>query len=120
MQVYCYYDGSREIAPGYKKSVFDEKPFGVHMDVAALMAKQVRIERQEEAVVSTVSFDRFAANAFQEYVQAALGFSIQRCGVLYGRVEEGGEVFVDVIYEPQQSGQSDRVSIDLQTDEAST
>ena len=39
--MYCYYDGTREVAPGYKRSKFDEKPFGVHMDVNALMARQV-------------------------------------------------------------------------------
>jgi hypothetical protein len=42
VQVFCYYDGTREVAPGYKRSKFEEKPFGVHMDVSALMARQAR------------------------------------------------------------------------------
>ena len=33
------------------------------------MAKQSRIERQEKAKIESVSFDRGAADAFQQYVQ---------------------------------------------------
>ena len=33
------------------------------------MAKQTRIERQEKAKIESVSFDRFAADSFQLYVQ---------------------------------------------------
>lgn len=34
------------------------------------MAKQTRIERQEKAKIESVSFDRFAADVFQSYVQS--------------------------------------------------
>lgn len=112
LQIYCYYDGTREVAPGYKRSAFDDKPFGVHMDVAGIMAKQVRIERQDEAAIGAASFDRFAANVFQQYVQAALGFSIQRGGVLYGHLDEEGQVLVDVIYEPPQTGKAEQLQLD--------
>ena len=128
VQVYCFYEGTREVAPGYKRSKFDSLPFGAHMDVGALMARQVRIERQDDPTIEAVSFERFAANAFQSYVQAALNFSVQRCGWLLGRVEggtelatsegtqsstEGAVVHVDTIYEPAQSGKAERLEMDL-------
>ena len=34
-----------------------------------VMAKQTRIERQDKAKIESVSIDRFAADAFQLYVQ---------------------------------------------------
>ena len=117
LQVYCSYDGTRNVDPGYKKSVFGSRPFGVHMDVAQLMAKQVRMERQDAPNMSAVSFDRFAAHAFQAYVQSALAFSIKRCGLLYGRVEETEDeekvVYVDAIYEPEQEGKAETMKFDL-------
>ena len=136
LQVYCYYDGSREVAPGYRRSKFDEMPFGVHMDVSALMAKQMRIGRQDDPTIAAASFDAVAVNAFQEYVQAALSFSVQRCGVLYGRIEGGqpsttdedGEeteaepptVFVDVVYEPPQEGKEEWVDAEWKCREVRT
>lgn len=55
----------RDVEPVYKKSQFEMRPFGSHMDVDSLMAKQTRIERQEEPKAASVSFDRNAANVFQ-------------------------------------------------------
>ena len=116
--MYCYYDGTREVAPGYKRSKFDSLPFGAHMDIPTLMEKQVRIERQEEPTVSAASVDRFAAHSFQAYVQSALNFSIQRGAILYGRVdEEAKEVHVDVAYEPPQQGGAERLELDLECEE---
>lgn len=117
LQVYCIYDGTREVDPGYKKSVFSTRPFGHHMDVQQLMAKQVRMERQDTPNISAVSFDRFAAHSFQAYVQSALAFSIKRCGLLYGRVDEEKVVYVDAVYEPEQEGKTETMKFDLTTDQ---
>ena len=121
LQVYCRYDGTRDVDPGHKKSVFGSRPFGVHMDVTQLMAKQVRMERQDTPNISAVSFDRFAAHSFQAYVQSALAFSIKRCGLLYGRVDDtetdAKVVYVDAIYEPEQEGKSETMKFDLTTEQ---
>lgn len=58
--------------------------------------------RQEAPHCTSLSFNRHAANAFQQYVMAAHAFSIKRGGILYGTVQEGGEVLVEAIYEPPQ------------------
>jgi hypothetical protein len=87
------------------------------MDVTKLMAKQVRMERQDTPNVSAVSFDRFAAHSFQAYVQSALAFSIKRCGLLYGRLTEDKEVFVDAIYEPDQQGKAETMQFDLTSEQ---
>ena len=113
VQVFCFYEGSRDVNPGYKKSLISTRPFGVHLDVAGIMAKQVRIERQDSAHVTAVSFDRYAVHAFQQYVQSAHAFSIKRCGILYGRVGEDKVVYVDAVYEPEQNGQSETISYSL-------
>lgn len=57
------------------------------LQVADIVAKQRRIERQDKATVEGVSFDRNAANVFQQYCNAALAFSIKRGGILYGTSE---------------------------------
>ena len=54
------------------------------MSVDEMIARQMRIERQEAAHCASVSFERHAANAFQSYVRDALAFSIKRGGILYG------------------------------------
>lgn len=40
----------------------------------------------------------------QKYVVGELDFEQHRFGVMYGRVDEGGHVFCDAIYEPPQEG----------------
>eukprot|EP00892_Ulva_mutabilis_P011724 jgi/Ulvmu1/8924/UM005_0015.1 len=111
--VFCFYEGTRDVNPGYNKSLLSTRPFGVHLDVAGIMAKQVRIERQDAAHVTAVSFDRYSAHSFQQYVQSAHAFSIKRCGLLYGRLGEDKVVYVDAVYEPEQSGQSETISYNL-------
>lgn len=109
VQVYCAYEGERAVDPGYQRSAFESRSFGAHMDVQRLLAKQVRMERQEKAAIAATSFDSFAAHAFQAYIQSALDFSIKRCGILYGRLE-GDIVLVDAIYEPEQQGKTERMA----------
>ena len=58
--------------------------------------------RQETPHCASVSFDRFAANAFQSYVMQMHAFSIKRGGILYGKPAEDGGVLVEAIYEPPQ------------------
>lgn len=72
------------------------------MTVEDMVAQQTRIEQQETPGCASASFDRFAANAFQSYVNSALAFSIKRGGILYGRVDEEHNVLVDVVFEPPQ------------------
>lgn len=74
------------------------------MDIDAMIAAQTRIERQENPVAKSVSFDRYAVNAFQSYVANAIAFSIKRGGILYGTVDEEGVVSVEAIWEPPQHG----------------
>lgn len=64
------------------------------MTIEEMIAKQIRIERQEQPAITSISFDRHAANAFQSYVQAALGFSIRRGGFLYGTIDDEDKVQV--------------------------
>jgi len=70
--------------------------------VKCLSRDIVRIKQQEKPTVSGVSFERKAAELFQQYLVENLAFSVQRIGVLYGRVDESGWVNVDVIFEPNQ------------------
>jgi len=74
------------------------------MDIDAMISAQTRIERQENPVAKSVSFDRYAVNAFQSYVANAIAFSIKRGGILYGTVGEEGAVSVEAIWEPPQQG----------------
>ncbi len=110
--IHLLYHFERQVE-GVKLSEFDKRPFGPHMTVSRMVAKQTRIERQETPTCASVSFDMHAANAFQSYVQSALAFSIKRGGILYGTVDEeeggggGGGVFVHAIYEPPQDGTPD-------------
>lgn len=94
----------RQVEPAVQKTVFDRRQFGVCVSVHDIAAKQRRIERQDKAKVESVSFDRNAANVFQSYVQSALAFSIKRGGILYGSVDEGGNVEVEAVWEPPQQG----------------
>jgi len=61
-----------------------DAPLLLAAQVADIMAKQRRVERQDKPAVEGVSFDRSAANVFQQYCQSALAFSIKRGGLLYG------------------------------------
>lgn len=69
-----------------------------------LIAKQMKVTRQENPHCELVSFDRDAANAFQSYVNESLAFGVKRGGFMFGRVSEEGKVEVDFIYEPPQQG----------------
>ena len=80
------------------------------MTVEEMVAKQTRIERQDSALVASVSFDMHAANAFQAYV-SSLGFHNKRGGVLYGEVKDG-KVYVQAIYEPEQQGSTEDLEMD--------
>ncbi|CAL5226154.1 g8977 [Coccomyxa viridis] len=116
--VYMHYPFEREVPSTLPKGELDlNRPFGMHMTVEALVAKQTRIERQETPHCSSVSFDRHAANAFQSYVSGALAFSIKRGGLLYGSIDEEGKALVEVIYEPEQEGTADSLQLIRGTDE---
>ena len=111
--VYLLYHFHREVSPAVKYSDFEKRPFGSHMTVEAMVAAQTRIERQEKPTCSSVSFDAYAANTFQSYIQSALAFSIKRGGLLYGTCnEESGEVQVHAIYEPPQHGSPDHLELE--------
>ncbi|KAK9756203.1 hypothetical protein RND81_01G080500 [Saponaria officinalis] len=106
--VYLYYDGEREIVTPVSARVTPAGSFGKKMTMDDLIAKQMRVTRQEQPHCEMVSFDRDAANNFQHYVNEALAFAVKRGGFMYGRVEEEtGKVEVDFIYEPPQVGKED-------------
>lgn len=112
--LFLFYSGNREIAgPG----VTPHGSFGKKMTMDDLIARQTRIERQEKPHCTALSFDREAANAFQHYVHESLAFSIKRGGVMYGSVNEAGEVKVDVIYEPPQQGSEEGLLLMRDMDE---
>ncbi|MFS7987428.1 putative nuclear pore localization protein NPL4 [Helianthus anomalus] len=97
--IFLAYEGERTIA-GPK--IVPAGSFGRKMTMDDLIAKQMRIVRQESANCE-VSFDRDAANGFQHYVNETLAFAVKRGGFMYGSVEDG-KVEVDFIYEPPQQG----------------
>ncbi|KAI7732408.1 hypothetical protein M8C21_024483 [Ambrosia artemisiifolia] len=110
--IFLAYEGERTIA-GPK--VVPAGSFGRKMTMDDLIAKQMRIVRQENAKCEMVSFDRDAANGFQNYVNESLGFGVKRGGFMYGTVSDEGKVEVDFIYEPPQQGTED--SLVLMRDE---
>lgn len=69
-----------------------------------LIAKQMRVTRQENPHCESVSFDRDCADAFQQYVNETLAFAVKRGGFMYGTVLEDKRVEVNFIYEPPQQG----------------
>lgn len=112
--LFLFYSGNRVI-PG--PGVTPHGSFGKKMTMDDLIARQTRIERQEKPHCSALSFDREAANAFQHYVHESLAFSIKRGGIMYGSVNEAGEVKVDVIYEPPQQGSEEGLLLMRDMDE---
>jgi nuclear protein localization family protein 4 len=74
------------------------------MTMDDLIAKQMRVSRQENPHCKSVSFDRDCANVFQHYVNETLAFAVKRGGFMYGVVTEEGKVEVNFIYEPPQQG----------------
>lgn len=90
------------------------------MDIDAMIAAQTRIERQENPISKSVSFDRYAVNAFQSYVANAIAFSIKRGGILYGTIGEEGTVSVEAIWEPPQQGAVETLVMERDTDKDSS
>ena len=82
-----------------------------------LIAKQMRVTRQEAPHCELVSFDRDAANAFQHYVNETLAFGVKRGGFMYGTVADTGKVEVDFIYEPPQVGTEERLMLMRESEE---
>ncbi|WOL15855.1 NPL4-like protein isoform X1 [Canna indica] len=111
-----YPPAARRRAPPPPPSTFN--PARRKMTIDDLIARQVRVARQESPHCAAASFDRDAANAFQLYVADTLAFAIKRAGFLYGRVRPADRsVAVDFIYEPPQHGSEDAVSLFRDPDE---
>ncbi|CAH2057602.1 unnamed protein product [Thlaspi arvense] len=100
--LYLAYQGERTIRGG--PAVTPAGSFGRKMTVDDLIARQMRVTRQEKSHCDSVSFDRDCANAFQHHVNESLAFAVKRGGFMYGTVTEEGQVEVDFIYEPPQQG----------------
>ncbi|KAL1542069.1 NPL4-like protein 1 [Salvia divinorum] len=112
--VYLAYEGERTVAgPAFHPS----GSFGKKMTMDDLIAKQMRIAHQENPHCELVSFDRDAANAFQQYVNESLAFAVKRGGFMYGTVSEEGKVEVDFIYEPPQQGTEENLILLRDPDE---
>ncbi|XP_019188390.1 PREDICTED: NPL4-like protein 2 [Ipomoea nil] len=112
--VYLAYDGERTVAgPAFHPA----GSFGRKMTMDDLIAKQMRVSRQEDPHCELVSFDRDAANAFQHYVNETLAFAVKRGGFMYGTVSPEGKVEVDFIYEPPQQGTEDKLLLLRDPDE---
>ncbi|KAF6175139.1 hypothetical protein GIB67_022820 [Kingdonia uniflora] len=104
--IYLSYEGERSIAG---PMVNPAGSFGRKMTMDDLIAKQMRVSRQETPHCESVSFDRDGANAFQHYVNDSLAFAVKRGGFMYGTVSEEGKIEVDFIYEPPQQGMEDNL-----------
>ncbi|CAA6654201.1 unnamed protein product [Spirodela intermedia] len=117
--VFLFYDGERSVArPPGAAAVTPAGSFGRKMTMDDLIARQVRITRQEAPHCDAVSFDRGAADAFQRYVNEILAFSVKRGGFMYGRVVgEEKKVEVEFIYELPQQGTVDHLSLLRNPDE---
>lgn len=101
--IYLAYEGERAvIGPTVKAAPAGS--FGKKMTMDDLIAKQMRVSRQENPHCEMVSFDRDTANVFQSYVNVTMAFGVKRGGLMYGVVTEEGKVEVDFIYEPPQEG----------------
>jgi len=111
------YEIERTVKSSVPKSNLVQRPFRASMTVAELIAKQTRIERQDEAVCASVSVERHAANSFQAYINQGIAFSVKRCGYMYGTLDEGNNVRVEFIYEPPQDATADEVLVHATTEE---
>ncbi|KAL9429236.1 hypothetical protein AB3S75_031113 [Citrus x aurantiifolia] len=99
--VFLSYDGERNVrGPSFNPA----GSFGRKMTMDDLIAKQMRVTRQENPHCESVSFDRDCADAFQQYVNETLAFAVKRGGFMYGTVLEDKRVEVNFIYEPPQQG----------------
>lgn len=112
--VFLAYEGERTVSgPTFHPA----GSFGRKMTMDDLIAKQMRVTRQENPHCELVSFDRDCANAFQNYVNESLAFAVKRAGFMYGTVSEEGKVEVDFIYEPPQQGTEEHLAILRDPDE---
>ncbi|KAL0918610.1 hypothetical protein M5K25_010628 [Dendrobium thyrsiflorum] len=110
--VFLSYEGLRTVpGPVGAATVIPAGSFGRKMTMDDLIARQMRVSRQENPHCESASFDRDAAHAFQLYVNETLAFAIKRGGFMYGRIGEGGAVEVDFIYEPPQVGTEDALTL---------
>ncbi|KAF5455136.1 hypothetical protein F2P56_024745 [Juglans regia] len=112
--VFLTYDGERTVSgPTFHPA----GSFGRKMTMDDLIAKQMRVTRQENPHCELVSFDRDCANGFQHYVNDTLAFAVKRAGFMYGTVSDEGKVEVDFIYEPPQLGTEENLAILRNPDE---
>lgn len=103
-----YPPDARSAQPPPPRALAPAGSFGKKMTMDDLIARQIRVTRQESPLCSQASFDRDAANAFQLYVAESLAFAVKRAGFLYGRVDaDTKDVLVDFIYEPPQDATED-------------
>ncbi|XP_020581782.1 NPL4-like protein 2 [Phalaenopsis equestris] len=110
--VFLSYDGMRSVpGPVGAATVTPAGSFGRKMTMDDLIARQMRVSRQENPHCESASFDRDAAHVFQLYVNETLAFAIKRGGFMYGSIGEGGAVEVDFIYEPPQAGTEDALTL---------
>ena len=109
--LFLSYAGDRRGVPGPPAAFSPAGSFGRKMTMDDLIAKQMRVTRQEQPHCELVSFDRDCANAFQNYVNETLAFAVKRGGFMYGTVSEEGKVEVDFIYEPPQQGTEENLVI---------
>ncbi|XP_044492541.1 NPL4-like protein 2 [Mangifera indica] len=99
--IFLSYEGERSIKG---PAIQPAGSFGRKMTMDDLIAKQMRVTRQENPHCDSVSFDRDCADAFQHYVNESLAFAVKRGGFMYGTVSEDKKVEVNFIYEPPQQG----------------
>jgi nuclear protein localization protein 4 homolog len=82
--VYMSYECERMSTRTSERAKDGQQRFGQRMSIGEMIKKQVRVGMQDRALVKSVSFCGPAANMFQAYVNATLGFKQSRFGWLYG------------------------------------
>ncbi|KAK2990558.1 hypothetical protein RJ640_019838 [Escallonia rubra] len=112
--LYLAYEGERTVRG---PNINPAGSFGRKMTMDDLIAKQMRVTRQENPHCELVSFDRDTANAFQHYVNESLAFGVKRGGIMYGTVSPEGKVEVNFIYEPPQQGTEESLVLMLDPEE---
>ncbi|XP_077218071.1 NPL4-like protein 2 [Tasmannia lanceolata] len=113
--IFLSYQGERSIPNAPR--VTPAGSFGKKMTMDDLIARQMRITRQESPHCDSISFDRDAANQFQHYINETLAFALKRGGFMYGTVESDARVTVNFIYEPPQQGTEENLLLFRDPDE---
>jgi len=113
--IYLDYTGERAEQPKKLRNIkkqWDLKSYMEYLDSQGLIFKN-----QEHTHCKSAALDYDSCDKFQAYLQQ-FAFQRQRVGILYGTVENDGQVKVDLIYEPPHEATSESFLITTNDKEA--